>query len=151
MPKSRPALSRSQIMARIKGRDTMPELVFRRLLRSRGIGYRLHAKDLPGRLDIVMRGARLAIFVHGCFWHRHPECRHASTPKSSIPFWSAKFASNVARDRRSITSLRAMGWRVGVVWECEVLDPILSRLAVEAVECAIGRRAENFSDEAYSG
>lgn len=104
----------------------------RRALLSLGIGYRLQARDLPGRPDIVMRGARIAIFVHGCFWHRHPGCRHASTPKSSVAFWHDKFRANVARDRRSIDRLLASGWRVGVVWECETRGADLP-LAAEAV------------------
>lgn len=125
-------------MARIRGRDTAPELAFRRALRARGIGYRLQARDLPGRPDLVFRGARLAVFVHGCFWHRHGGCRLASTPKSSTSFWSAKFAANVARDRRSVERLGALGWRVGIVWECETACADLD-LAVDAIAALIGR------------
>lgn len=135
----RTPLDRSGIMSRIRGTDTLPELTFRRALRGRGIGYRLHAKDLPGRPDVVFRGHRLAVFVHGCFWHRHPGCRHASSPKSSQAFWNAKFSANVARDRRSIAALHARGWRVGVVWECEIGDSLLLSLAVDAIAEAIGR------------
>lgn len=129
-------------MARIGGRDTKPEMLFRRALRSHGIGYRLHARDLPGRPDVVFRGARLAVFVHGCFWHRHPGCARATHPKSSIPFWSSKFAANVARDRRSVERLRAAGWRVGLVWECEVEREGDRELAVEAVLEALGRTSK---------
>lgn len=120
-------------MSRIKGRDTAPEMRLRRALRGRGIGYRLQAKDLPGRPDVVFRGARLAVFVHGCFWHRHEGCRSASVPKSSVAFWTAKFSANVRRDRRNIERLLAAGWRVGVVWECETACGDLA-LAVDAIE-----------------
>jgi DNA mismatch endonuclease Vsr len=113
---------RSAIMAAIKGRDTKPEIAVRRVLRSLGIGYRLHGKELPGRPDIVMKGRRTVIFVHGCFWHRHGGCRQASTPKSRQDYWQPKFAANVARDARNQQMLLDSGWTVLVVWECETED-----------------------------
>jgi DNA mismatch endonuclease (patch repair protein) len=121
-------------MARIGGRNTRPEIILRAALRSRGIGYRLHSRDLPGTPDVVMRGARLAVFVHGCFWHRHPGCLKATMPKTREEFWSAKFRANVARDRRQIDSLIRAGWRVGVVWECETACAADLALAVDAIE-----------------
>ena len=138
--KTKTPLNRSQIMSRIRGKDTGPEIAFRKALRARGIGYRLHAKDLSGRPDVVMRGRRIAIFVHGCFWHRHPGCASAGTPRTRTDFWNAKFAANEARDRRNIEALRSAGWRAEVVWECEVRRDDDLRLAVEAVADMLGRR-----------
>ena len=131
--KRRP-LDRSQIMARIRGKDTEPEMLLRRELRSRGIGYRLHAPDLPGRPDVVFRGARLAVFVHGCFWHRHPGCPKATVPKTESRFWTDKFERNVERDRRKTAQLIAAGWEVGVLWECEARCVDDLGLAVDAIE-----------------
>jgi DNA mismatch endonuclease (patch repair protein) len=107
-------------MARVRGRDTKPEMQVRRALHAAGFRYRLHAKDLPGRPDIVFRSRKIAIFVHGCFWHRHddPDCKLARMPKSRLEFWGPKLASNAARDERDIAALRDLGWTVLVVWEC---------------------------------
>ena len=110
---------RSELMAGIRGRDTSPELKVRRVAHRMGLRFRLHRKDLPGRPDLVFPRHRLVVFVHGCFWHRHAGCRHASTPKTRIAFWTAKFAANVARDVRQEEALRSLGWRVLVIWECE--------------------------------
>jgi DNA mismatch endonuclease, patch repair protein len=107
-------------MARIRGRDTQPELVVRHILRSLGVGYRLHVATLPGRPDIVMIGRRQIIEVRGCFWHRHRGCRFAYRPKSNLTFWRTKFRSNVARDRRNAEQLKAGGWKVLIIWECEI-------------------------------
>ena len=109
---------RSEMMAGIKGRDTKPELVVRRIAHRLGLRFRLHRRDLPGRPDLVFPRRRLAVFVHGCFWHRHDDCRYAYTPKSRVDFWIRKFAENVARDRRNEEALRELGWRVLVIWEC---------------------------------
>jgi DNA mismatch endonuclease (patch repair protein) len=100
---------------------TRPEMVVRRLLHAMGYRYRLHAKDLPGRPDVVFRKRRLAIQVHGCFWHQHedPACPLRSKPRSNSGYWDAKLARNVARDREAQARLTAMGWRVEMVWECE--------------------------------
>lgn len=113
---------RSELMANIRGRDTAPELAVRRIAHRMGLRFRLHRKDLPGRPDLVFPKHRLAVFVHGCFWHRHEGCRHASTPKSRVAFWTEKFAANVARDARQEAALRALGWRVLVIWQCESRD-----------------------------
>lgn len=121
-------------MSRIRGSDTRPEMLLRSALRKRGFGYRLHSRDLPGRPDVVMRGSRLVVFVHGCFWHRHTGCRRATTPKTRTDFWQAKFRANVARDRRQVDALIQAGWRVGLVWECEVMSPEDLALAVDAIE-----------------
>jgi len=117
-----PPAKRSAVMAQVKGRDTKPELIVRRLLWRLGARYRLHRKDLPGRPDIVLPGRRLAIFVHGCFWHGHDCARGARTPKANRAYWTAKVARNRARDAASIAQLTALGWRVEVVWECALKD-----------------------------
>jgi DNA mismatch endonuclease, patch repair protein len=114
--------ARSALMARIRGRDTSPELALRRLLH--GLGYRLrcHRADLPGTPDIVLPGRGKVLFLHGCFWHRHAGCRHATTPRTRPEFWRLKFERNLARDRRTRRALNRAGWSVGVVWECALRD-----------------------------
>lgn len=116
-------------MGRIRGRDTGPELAIRKLLHAMGYRFRLHARELPGKPDVVFRGRRAAIFVHGCFWHRH-DCGLAYVPKTRPEFWQRKFDGNIARDRKAERELEAMGWRVVVVWECELADlaPVAKRL-----------------------
>jgi DNA mismatch endonuclease (patch repair protein) len=116
--------ARSKRMSQIRGRDTKPEIIVRRLLHRMGYRYRLHAKDLPGHPDIVFRKRRRAIFVHGCFWHRHtdPECRLARLPKSRLDFWLPKLEGNRARDVANVERLESMGWQVLLVWECELRD-----------------------------
>ena len=121
------------MMAGIRGRDTKPELLLRHALHRQGMRFRLHRRDLPGRPDIVMPKARLAVFVHGCFWHRHPGCRKATTPKSNSKFWARKFSDNRSRDERNIDALVNLGWRVAIVWEC-ALD---SRVHAEDVASSI--------------
>ena len=111
---------RSRNMAAIRGKDTAPELAIRRILHAMGLRFRLHRKDLPGRPDIVLPKHRTVVFVHGCFWHRHEDCRHTTTPKTRQEFWQTKFAANVERDRRNQTDLQQLGWRVIVIWECEL-------------------------------
>ena len=110
---------RSEMMARIRGRDTTPEIAVRRIAHRMGLRFRLHRNDLPGRPDLVFPKHRLAVFVHGCFWHRHKGCRFASNPKSRVAFWNEKFAANVARDARQEAALKELGWSVLVIWECE--------------------------------
>ena len=113
---------RSENMARIRGRDTMPERAVRRIAHGLGLRFRLYRKDLPGRPDLVFPKHRLAVFVHGCFWHRHHGCRYAYTPKSRVAFWTNKFAGNIVRDQRNEEALRNLGWHVLVIWECETWD-----------------------------
>lgn len=107
-------------MRAVKARDTGPELKVRALLRALGHRYRLDARDLPGRPDIVFRGRRKAIFVHGCFWHGHDCARGARQPKANAAYWTAKIDRNRARDTASRAALEAAGWRVITVWECEM-------------------------------
>lgn len=113
---------RSLIMSAVRSKNTSPELAVRRLVYGLGYRYRLHSKSLPGCPDLVFSGRRKVILVHGCFWHRHPKCRYATTPKSRVDFWMAKFERNVARDRRVCRELKKMGWAVMVVWQCELKD-----------------------------
>ncbi len=110
--------TRSRMMSGIRGKDTVPELRLRRELHARGFRFRLHGKTLPGRPDIVLKRYRAAVLVHGCFWHRHPGCRFASTPATRAEFWQEKFDRNVLRDQRNVDDLKTQGWRVAVVWEC---------------------------------
>lgn len=124
---------RSAMMACIGGRDTAPELAVRRIAHRMGLRFRLHCKDLPGRPDLIFPKHRLVVFVHGCFWHRHQECKYAYTPKSRIEFWAKKFASNVARDARQEAALKALGWRVLVIWECETKDEVAVERKLAAV------------------
>ncbi len=113
---------RSAVMRRVKGRDTTPERKVRALLTRLGARYRLNRKDLPGKPDIVLAGRRLAIFVHGCFWHGHDCARGARMPKANAEYWRGKIGRNVARDVRVRDELEASGWRPVVIWECELKD-----------------------------
>ena len=100
-----------------------------------GLRYRLYRRDLPGTPDLVFPKHHVVVFVHGCFWHHHPGCKKATTPKSRVGFWQSKFDRNVARDRRTVEKLGALGWRVAVIWECETKDAeALSRLLGEIFE-----------------
>ena len=115
---------RSWNMSRIRSKNTKPELIVRSLLHRMGFRFRINRKDLPGKPDIVLPKYKTVIFVHGCYWHRHPGCKGATTPKTSAKgpeFWQKKFHDNVQRDRRSQRALRQLGWRVIVVWECSVV------------------------------
>ena len=113
---------RSELMARIRGRDTAPEIAVRRIAHRMGLRFRLHRKDLPGRPDLVFPKHCLAVFVHGCFWHRHQGCEISHIPKSRTEYWTQKFAKNVDRDQRNEEALKSLGWRVLVIWECEIKD-----------------------------
>jgi DNA mismatch endonuclease, patch repair protein len=115
--------TRSRMMAGIKGKDTKPELVLRRALHAPGFRYRLHSKNVPGRPDLVFPKHHAAVFVHGCFWHRHPRCRYTTTPSTHPEFWQAKFKANVARDSAVQDQLLQADWRVATVWECALRRP----------------------------
>ena len=114
---------RSRLMSQVRGKDTTPEMVVRRAAHRMGLRFRLHRKDLPGKPDLVFPKHRTAIFVHGCFWHRHANCKKATMPKSNVKFWREKFERNVQRDRRNQAELAKAGWQVGVIWECQTKDP----------------------------
>jgi len=119
-----PPERRSWLMSKVQGKNTTPELLVRRAAHAAGLRFRLHRRDLPGTPDLIFPRRRVVVFVHGCFWHRHPGCPKASAPPS--PFWAAKFASNTKRDTRVSEELRKLGWKVVVIWECETKD--LARL-----------------------
>ena len=123
---------RSAVMRRVKGRDTAPEIAVRRILRAAGIGYRLGGGGLPGRPDLVMKGRRVTVFVHGCFWHGHDCARGSRRPKANADYWAGKIGRNRARDAAAVSALEAAGWRVVTVWECGMKDPeFAARLVAE--------------------
>ena len=111
---------RSWNMSRIRSKDTVPEMRVRSALHRAGYRFRLHVKDLPGTPDIILPKYKTIIEVRGCYWHRHEGCKYAYMPKTKIEFWKKKFAENISRDQRTEKDLKAMGWRVIIVWECEV-------------------------------
>lgn len=112
---------RSRMMGSIKGKDTAPELAVRRAAHALGFRFRLHRRDLPGSPDIVFPSRNTALFVHGCYWHRHKGCRFCYSPKSNVAFWEQKFQKNIARDERVRGELEKRGWRVVTFWECETV------------------------------
>lgn len=120
---------RRRIMQAVKSRDTKPEIIVRRCLHSMGYRYRLHRKDLPGRPDIVFGSRRKAIFVHGCFWHRH-DCAKGRLPKSRLNYWKPKLDENVIRDKTRLEELDELGWQTLVIWQCELddLEALAARL-----------------------
>ena len=117
-----PPEKRSAVMRRVKGKDTAPEMAVRKALTGLGARYRLHRKDLPGNPDIVLPGRRLALFVHGCFWHGHDCARGARVPKQNRDYWVGKVERNRNRDAANIEKLSALGWRVETIWACDLKD-----------------------------
>lgn len=117
---------RSENMRRIRSKDMKPEVAVRSVVHRHGYRFRLHAKELPGKPDIVRRPYKQAIFVHGCFWHQHadPKCLDGRPPKSNTGYWLPKLARNVQRDKDAAAALRKMGWKVLVIWECETKTPV---------------------------
>lgn len=113
---------RSERMARVRAKDTKPELFVRRLVHGMGYRYRLHRRDLPGTPDLAFPGRGKVIFVHGCFWHRHASCALARLPKSRGDFWLPKLTANMERDARNVRALRRLGWSVLTIWECQLGD-----------------------------
>jgi DNA mismatch endonuclease, patch repair protein len=120
--------TRSRMMANIRGKNTSPEFAVRRFLHAQGLRYRLHVKHLPGKPDLVFPRYGVALFVHGCFWHRHDGCRFATTPASNTVFWEKKFDANKKRDETVVRTLTKAGWRVLVIWECEINEKNLVSL-----------------------
>ena len=120
---------RSRNMAAIKSKNTKPEMVVRRSLHSMGYRFRLHKRDLPGKPDIVLPKYKIALFVHGCFWHRHEGCKFSTIPKTRTEFWIKKFRGNVERDKLNQAKLISMGWTPLVIWECETKKNVNSLLA----------------------
>lgn len=131
---------RSAVMARIRSKDTAPEVALRKALHARGLRYRLHDARLPGRPDIVFGPSRIAVFVHGCFWHGHACARGARSPKTNAAYWAAKIARNRARDAADQAALRDLGWRAEVVWTCEI-----------AGKAALGAVADALADRIRTG
>lgn len=123
--------ARSELMRRVRGKNTTPERAVRRVAHALGYRFRLHRRDLPGTPDLVFPRLRMAIFVHGCFWHRHEGCARTTMPKTRAAYWREKFEQNVRRDRRNLAALRCLGWEVLVVWECQTFERIqlLARLS----------------------
>ena len=117
-------------MASIKGRGTSPEKSVRSCLRRLGVRFRGNVENLPGTPDFVIRGQKKAIFVHGCFWHGHKGCRRSERPETNRPFWDKKIDGNIARDRRNLRELKKEGWKVLVIWQCQIKDEskIMQRL-----------------------
>ena len=115
---------RSERMSRVRGKNTGPEMIVRQLVHAMGYRYRLHGKGLPGKPDLVFAGRRKVMFVNGCFWHRHSDsaCKLARLPKSRLDFWVQKLTANKERDERNLRQLAAAGWKVMVIWECELKD-----------------------------
>ncbi len=138
-PVEPPSEMRSRIMRAIKGVNTQPEMIVRRLTHGMGYRYRLHVAGLPGRPDLVFRPRRKVIFVHGCFWHQHSCPRGQRTPKTNRAYWVHKLRRNVQRDRQNQESIQALGWQALVIWECEIKGQDLE---------ALGRRIRGFLDEA---
>jgi DNA mismatch endonuclease (patch repair protein) len=129
---------RSEIMSRIAGKDTAPEIRVRRLLHAWGYRFRLHRDDLPGKPDIVLPRHRKIILVHGCFWHGHPRCPRAALPTTNVEFWQKKIAGNKARDQRVRRELKKSGWDVLVLWQCELKN---AKALITRLETFLSRRA----------
>ncbi|MCA8003167.1 very short patch repair endonuclease [Burkholderia metallica] len=136
MPKD----ARSALMARIRSKNSTPELLLRSGLHHLGLRFRIHRQDLPGTPDLVFISARIAIFVHGCFWHQHPKCKLASSPKSNVDYWKTKLERNVRRDAEVIDLLRDLGWEVIIVWECEMRDKVQFKNVVESIQARVHER-----------
>jgi DNA mismatch endonuclease, patch repair protein len=134
-------------MALVRGSNTKPEMRVRKVLHAAGLRYRLHDKRLPGAPDLVFPSRRIALFVHGCFWHRHEGCTAARLPKSRLDFWLPKLEGNVARDQRQVVQLKQLGWKVVVIWECETksnasLVALAKRIARHKQKSRLQRKAD---------
>lgn len=118
---------RSYNMSRIKGKDTKPELIIRSFLHARGVRYRLFRKDLPGKPDLILKKYQTVVFVHGCFWHAHEGCKYFSIPKTNTDWWLSKLSKNKQRDEIAINELKNAEWKVIVIWECELREPLRTK------------------------
>ena len=131
--------TRSRMMGAIRGRNTKPEFDVRRYLHATGLRFRVNDRRLPGSPDLVFPALHVALFVHGCFWHRHPGCAKTAVPSTNTVFWDTKFEANVLRDRRHEEQLTAMGWTVLTIWECEASDPLqVDQLFWQIVAASLG-------------
>ena len=133
-------LTRSQIMARIRSKNTRPEILTRAKVHSLGVRFRKHVADLPGKPDLANKTRKWAIFVHGCFWHSHAGCRLASQPRSNAAYWEPKLQRNKERDRQKVLELECRGYDVFIVWECQTRDPIVLESAVAALVTKLSHR-----------
>ena len=140
-------------MSRIKSKDTTPERIVRSFLHRNGFRFRLHVKDLPGKPDIVLPKYKTVIEIRGCYWHRHEGCKNATTPSTNTEFWKNKFGATVARDKRTEQDLKALGWNVIVVWECEInISNFLNTLLWRITNCCINTAMKTDSSfVAYDG
>ena len=138
-PNEAAPLTRSQVMSRVRSKDTGPELMVRRALWAAGIRYRLHSEAIPGHPDLAFAGRRAVVFVHGCFWHRHENCPRNRTPKTRIEWWTAKLTRNRERDVEVRSFLEAAGWRVLIIWECEAERAECLAALVEGLKSVQGR------------
>lgn len=129
---------RSWNMSRIKGKNTRPEIAMRSLLHRNGFRFRLQAKELPGKPDIVLPKFKTVIFVHGCFWHRHKNCKYCYTPKSRKDFWTDKFNRTIQRDAEQVSALKQLGWEPVIVWECELKES--SAKTLKQIEANLNKR-----------
>lgn len=138
---------RSERMSRIRGKNTRPEVKLRKALHRLGMRYRLHGAGLPGKPDIVFARYKAIIFVHGCFWHRHPGCSIATTPKSNTDFWLDKFQKNIARDAKAVETLKLLGWHVLVIWECNLSSAKKTNSTAEQIAKLIKNPNENMTSK----
>ena len=143
---------RSWIMSRIRSTNTKPELIVRKLLHILGYRFRLHGKVnkrlyrpgvLPGKPDMVLTKYKTVIFVNGCFWHRHPNCKRTTTPKSNVEFWERKFSKNIERDKQNQQILKTLGWNIITIWECEALNSIIEAKKIPVKETALAQRLKS--------
>lgn len=120
-------------MAKVRNRNTGPELLVRQVAHSLGLRFRLHRRDLPGSPDVVFPKYRIALFVHGCFWHQHYSCKRASRPKTNSEFWETKLERNIERDQKAVAELNRLGWRTAIIWECETKNLVRLRTQLELI------------------
>ena len=134
------AAARSYVMSRVRSKNTKPELIVRRHLHEAGLRFRLHRPDLPGKPDLVLPQYRCAVLVHGCFWHQHAQCDRARPPLSNAAYWGPKLKRNLERDRQARRELAALGWKVFVIWECQLSEKALRRLSTAIVRSGAKRK-----------
>ena len=134
--------TRSRMMANIKGKNTRPEITIRSLLHRQGFRFRIHDKSLPGKPDLVLKKYKAVIFVHGCYWHRHENCKLASMPKQNRAFWMKKFDANICRDGVVYFKLKSLGWRIAIIWECAIRDKSNLPLYINRLVCWLKSESE---------
>ena len=138
---------RSRCMAAVKGKDTKPELIVRKYLFSRGLRYRVNNRKLPGSPDIVLKKYKTVVFIDGCFWHGHEDCKYFRLPKSNVKFWKEKIERNIERDARNEADLKALGWRVIRVWECEIKTVSSRKDYLESLYESIVKPTQSYAEE----